>query len=153
MSKRDLYGEQSASKRLGGKQRPSSGRFWNAKGDFLVDQDLFDRKETKLPSYTIQRSHWMKLMIHAVKEGKSPALQIHFLPEGLIPGRTLIVIPEERYIELLNGATEGKKITETSPVGEILRDLQTEEDNNANVVKTHRRRPNAKRSVKVVGDD
>jgi len=115
---KDPYGEKKAAKKLGGKPQLNSGRPWYSKGDFVVDKDLFDRKETDNKSYAIEEKRWQKLFEDAIRMGKSPALQLHFRQWD--HPTTLVVMPEERYEELLRLAQQGAQATEGSTVGQTL---------------------------------
>ncbi len=115
---KDPYGEKKAAKKLGGKPQLNSGRPWYSKGDFVVGQDLFDRKETDANSFSITEPLWMKLVLDSIRMSKNPVLQIFFKKWGF--PTTLVVMSEERYEELVRLAERGAQVTEGSTVGEVL---------------------------------
>jgi len=97
----DPYGERAAAKRKGGRPQINSGRSWFSKGDYTAGQELFDRKETRHRSYSVDLSLWRTLYRQATQLGKNPALEICFLGSTPETNVTLVVLEESRYIELL----------------------------------------------------
>ena len=93
--------EKTQAKKLGAFKTPVSGAIDGLKGDYVVDDFLFDSKETSKASISLSVKDFAKVTREAHQAGKHPALT---LKVPLVPGtvsQEWVAIPLDVFSEML----------------------------------------------------